>query len=588
LRGAIAIGTKVSVTEPAVITSTTTVAEWRGPVLEVLRQMLGDHERSQQVLTIFEQLVARNSELELQLSELMSRRNKGEGVSTAQLLLFLDRLQGGSAASDTEPASTACTSDLDEASSRLRAASGIDAQCSNAEEVAKPPGQPSVRKPFPDHLRREPQVIPVPEAERACPACGSERKCIGHDVTELAELKPAEVYVRVEMREKLWCEPCEGEMVRAPVGDRVVSGGRFGSTLVAQLLVDKYEDGLPLHRQQQRFERMGLPVSVSTLADQVTWVTDLLAPLWRAAQQAVLAAEVMHLDGTGMPVLVRDPKTHKKIGTGKRLGTMWGYLGGETALYMYCTTGHARGQTEQDIGPEQFLARRKGYTVADAASVFDKSFARDDLIECGCNMHARRYFVRALEGGDDRAALPLAGFKKLYAIEEQAKELDDAARLELRQRESRPLYESLLHWCRICQREERPSSPLAKAVNYTLHHEQALTRFLENGCVPVDNGAAERLHVRVALTRKNQLFVGSDAGGRRAAIAYTILSSCRIAGVNHVEYLTAVLPRLTRGVRPVEAIALLPAAWRDQHAAQRAQAAKAEAGGSDASQSDTS
>jgi transposase len=267
------------------------------------------------------------------------------------------------------------------------------------------------------------------------------------------------------MREKLWCEPCEGEIVRALVGDRVVSGGRLGSTLVAQLLVDKYEDGLPLHRQQQRFERTGLPVSVSTLADQVTWVTDLLAPLWRAAQEDVLAAEVMHLDGTGMPVLARDPKTHKKIGTGKRLATMWGYLGGETALYMYCTTGHARGQTEQDIGPEQFLARRKGYTVANAASVFDKSFARDDLIECGCNMHARRYFVRALEGGDDRAALALAGFKKLYAIEEQAKELDDAARLEVRQRESRPLYESLLHWCRICQREERPSSPPAKAVN---------------------------------------------------------------------------------------------------------------------------
>jgi transposase len=552
------------VTEPGVATGTTTIAEWRGPVLDVLRQMLGEHERSQQVLAIFEQLVSRNSELELRLNELMSRRNKGEGVSTAQLLLFLDRLQQGSSPSDSESAANACTTELDEANSRLREASCIDAPCGGDEPApAKPSPQPAVRKPFPEHLERVPQVIAVPENERTCPVCGSERECIGHDVTEIAELKPAQVFVRVEMREKLWCRPCEGEIVRAPVGERVVSGGRFGSTLVAQLLVDKYEDGLPLHRQQQRFERMGLPVSVSTLADQVTWVTDLLVPVWRAAQQAVLASEVMHLDGTGMPVLVRDPKTHKKIGTGKRLGTLWGYTGGETAVYLYCTTGHARGQTEADIGPEQFLARRKGYTVADAASVFDRSFAREELIECGCNMHARRYFVKALEGGDERAALAIAGFKKLYEIEAQAKPL---ARLELRQMESRPVYDSLLHWCRVYQREERPSSPLAKAIGYVLNHESALTRFLQAGCIPIDNGAAERLHVRVALTRKNQLFVGSDAGGRRAAIAYTILSSCRIAGLNPVEYLADVLPRLAHGVRASQVAQLLPAAWRNARA----------------------
>jgi len=141
------------VTEPTVVTSTTTIAEWRGPVLEVLRQMLGESEHSRQVLAIFEQLVARNGELELQLSELLSRRNKGEGVSKAQLLLFLDRLQGGgAAASDAEPASNPCTPDVEEANGRLRAASGIDARCSEAEsKPVKPPPQPSVRKPFPDH-----------------------------------------------------------------------------------------------------------------------------------------------------------------------------------------------------------------------------------------------------------------------------------------------------------------------------------------------------------------------------------------------------------------------------------------------------
>ena len=570
----IAIATKQDVTEPAVATRTTRISEWRGPVLEALRQMLGEHENARQVLAVFEQLVARNSELELQLQELLSRRNKGEGVSTAQLLLFLEKLQGSTTPGETNSASNPCTPDADAANLRLRQASGIDARCNNGESQPEtPPRQPAVRKPFPEELERVPKVLPVAAGERACPICGSERQCIGHDVTEIAELEPAKVFVRVEMREKLWCEPCEGSLVRAPVGDRVVSGGRFGFALVAQLLVDKYADGLPLHRQRERFERMGLPLSVSTLADQVTWVTALLEVLWRAAQEAVLAAEVMHLDGTGMPVLVRDPKTHKKIGSGKRLGTLWGYVGSETVLYLYCSTGHARGQTPEDIGPEQFLARRKGYTVADAALVFDKSFSRDDLIECGCNMHARRYFVRALEGGDDRAALALAGFKKLYDVEERANALDAGARLELRKQESRPVYDALLHWCSVYRHEERPSSPLAKAVSYVLNHEQALTRFLEAGCVPIDNGAAERIHVRVALTRKNQLFVGSDAGGRRAAIAYTILGCCRIAGVDPVEYLIDVLPLLARGVRPADAAALLPAAWRDRRAAELEQEA---------------
>ncbi len=565
LLATIAMDTKDDVSEPAAATSTTTIGEWRGPVLDVLRQMLGEYEHGRQVLAIFEQLVARNSELELQLGELLSRRNKGEGVSTAQLLLFLDQLKERSADAAADPGSNPCTPDAEEANSRLRAASGIDARCSELEsKPAKPPPQPSVRKPFPDHLERVPDIIPVPADQRPCPICGKERTCIGHDVTEVAELRPAEIFVRVEMREKLWCEPCDGVLVRAPVGDRVVSGGRFGPTLVAQLLADKYEDGLPLHRQKQRFERMGLSMPISTLADQVTWATDLLTPLWRAAQGVVLSAPVMHLDGTGMPVLVRDKKTHQKIGTGKRLGTMWGYVGGGVGVFLYCSTGHAKGQTDKDIGPEQFLAARKGYTVADAAAVFDRSFARDDLVECGCNMHARRYFIRALEGGDQRAALPIAGFKKLFEIEDRAKHLDDEQRLALRKQESRPVYDVLLDWCRVYQREERPSSPLAKAVGYVINHEAALTRFMEAGCVPIDNGAAERLHVRIALTRKNHLFVGSDEGGRRAAIAYTILASCRIAGVNPVEYLSDVLARLARGVRPADAAALLPAAWRDQ------------------------
>jgi len=291
------------------------------------------------------------------------------GVSAAQLKLFLGQMGATGADTSDEDAP-----DFGDANAKLRGASGID------DSAAKPAKQPPLRKPPGAQLPRVDNVIKVPEAERRCPACGAERTCIGHDVMEVVELEPARVIVRVDRREKLGCEPCDGQLVRAPVGDKVVSGGRLGSTLVAVLVVDKYDDGLPLHRQKRRFERMGVDLAVSTLADQVTWATDLMRPLWRLAISQVLTATVMHLDATGLPVLDRD------AAGGKRLGALWGYVGDENvAAYLYTSTGKKSGQRPNELGPEDMLAQRLGYTVADASNLFDSSFERPDLIECGCN-----------------------------------------------------------------------------------------------------------------------------------------------------------------------------------------------------------
>jgi hypothetical protein len=341
----------------------------------------------------------------------------------------------------------------------------------------------------------------------------------------------------------------------------VVAAGRLGSTLVAALLVDKYDDGLPLHRQKQRFERMGLKLSVSTLADQVTWATDLLRPLWRLAVLQALSAKVMHLDGTSLPVLDRD------AAGGKRLGALWGYVGDENvAAYLYASTGKKTGQKPGELGPEDMLANRQGFTVADASILFEQSFKRLELIECGCNMHARRYFVKALDAGDARAALPIAAYKKLYEIEATVRELPDEERLAVRQAESRPVWDELCSWCKTYQPHEPPSSKLGEAIRYFSKNQRALGRFLENGVIPADNGIVERLHVRAALTRKNYLFAGSDTGGERAAIAYTILGACRLVGVNPVAYLTDMLPRLARRVRLRDLAALMPARWKTEHA----------------------
>src|SRR5664279_2411034 len=282
----------------------------KGPVLDVLKSLLQSG-RSDEVVALVEKLVARNGELEKRLAQILSRGHKNEGVSAAQLKLFVDALSKESEGNEGG------ASELSSANEKLRAASEIDKRSNENNDGPKDKAQPPMRRPIPTGLRRVENPIAVPAQERRCPQCGAERKCIGHDVTEVIELIPAEVVVRIDSREKLACASCEGELVRAPVGDKVVSGGRLGTRLVSTLLVDKYDDGLPLNRQRQRFERMGLSLPISTLADQVTWATDLLRPLWRLAVLEVLEAKVMHLDGTGLPVLDREAPG------GKRLGALW-------------------------------------------------------------------------------------------------------------------------------------------------------------------------------------------------------------------------------------------------------------------------
>jgi transposase len=539
-------------------------SEKRGPVLEVLRELLTER-RDSEVLALVSKLMVRNSELERRLMQMLSHGHKNEGVSTAQLRLFLDALAAtGVDVSDVD------APDLGDANKKLRGASGIDAEAASAPE--KPPKQPPLRKAPPANLPRVDNPIAVPAAERPCPVCGAERTCIGHDVTEVIELEPARVIVRVDRREKLACVPCDGELARAPVGDKVVSGGRLGSKLVAVLIVDKYDDGLPLHRQKRRFERMGVDLAVSTLADQVTWATDLMRPLWRMAIEQVLAAMVMHLDATGLPVLDRD------AAGGKRLGALWGYVGDENvAAYLYASTAKKNAQRPGELGPEEMLARRTGYTVADASNLFESSFERSDLIECGCNMHGRRYWTKALDAGDTRAALPIAAYKKLYEIEAKIRGLAPDAKLKVRQAESKLVFDEIVSWAETYKPHEPPSSGLGAAIRYMTNHKVALGRFLEDGVIPIDNGIVERLHVRAALTRKNYLFAGSDTGGERAAIAYTILGCCRLADVNPVEYLTDVLPRLARGLRLRDVPAMLPAAWKAARQAAATAAAPAPA-----------
>jgi transposase len=532
----------------------------------MLRTLMADG-RADDVVTLVSKLVANNAELAVRaarsdtqatriveleklLDKMLARAKRSETVSTAQLVLWADAIRRGEAGdilAEGDPRA--------DANEKLRDKSGLDDEFDPETKPVRE--RPTGRSPAPEHLPRVPNPIDVPANDRACPRCGKERTCIGHDTTEVIDLIPAQVIVRQDKREKLACDDCEAEVVRAPVGDKIVEGGKYGDALVIDMLVSKYADGLPLNRQRERYKRLGFEMPVATLVDQVRWSTDLLRPLWRAAVAECIASKVMHLDATGLPVLDRAAPS------GKRIGSLWGYVGDDVCAYVYASTGKARAQKPGEMGPEEILAMREGYTVADASSLFDASFAsRPNLIECGCGMHARRYFVKALEAGDTRAALPLAAYKKLYEIEEEIRGRDPDDRLAVRQKESRPVFDELVSWAKVHQPFEAPSSKLGDAIRYLLNHQIALGRFLEAGIVPIDNGAVERLHIRAALARKNFLFAGNDDFGERAAIAFTILGCCRIISLNPVEYLADVFPRLARPVRLRDLPALLPHRWK--------------------------
>lgn len=524
-----------------------------GP-LEDVRALLSEG-RLDEVMILVSRLVASNGALQRQLDALGGRRHKSsEVVSSDQLMLLVTEL---AKAQEQQTRAEA----LSTADAALRATAKIDETLAarareKQEKAEKPQAQPK-RRPFPEKLRRVTNRIDVAPEQRPCPCCGRERTCIGYDITETLEVVPPELVVRVDEQAKYACIPCEGELCRAPAPDRVVGKGRLGVMLVACIIVDKYRDGLALHRQLQRLHRLGVSLPITTMVDQVAHVAAAAKLLHQAAMNEVLASHVMQLDATGMPVL------DKARRNGTRFGTLWCYVGdGTVSLYLYATTGKKLKQREGELGPEDFLALRKGLVVADASNLFDQSFKRDDLIECGCNGHARRRYVKALDAGDSRAALVIGAYRALYDIERVARPLSNEERTAMRRNESRPIFEAILKWCQAYAPHEPPSSSLGKAISYFINQHVALGRFLDDGAIPIDNNLVERQHVRVALTRKNFLFVGSDAGGERAAVMYTLLGSCALNDVDPVAYLADVLPRLVRGVSPEQARELLPHRWK--------------------------
>jgi transposase len=428
--------------------------------------------------------------------------------------------------------------------------------------------RPHGRSRPPKELRREPRRHELTEAERLCPECGSQRQEIGVERSSQLDYKPAEVFVIEHQRVKYACKCCQGQVVIAPRPTcSPIERGLPAPGLLAQILVDKYQDHLPLYRSEARFARLGAPLPRSTMCDWMAAAAALLTPLYRLLVAHVLASRVLHTDDTTVPVRDERQSTH-------RYGRLWDYIGDAAhpgVVFDYTTT-HARD------GPAQFLRDFKGYLQADAYGVYDGIYAGSNgaIVEVACWAHARNKFKEA-EGTDpERALAGKAWVRALYDVEDEAKAEcvrlklagGDAAALVVRLRRSKsvPLLASLGQWLRAQKEQVLPKSPIAVAINYVLNQWEALQRYTTDGELHIDNNVSERTLKLIGIGRKNWLFLGSDQGGQTAAVLYSFTATCKYLGVDTFGYLRDVLGRLA--TQPAEQLEeLLPHRWRPPGAA---------------------
>lgn len=423
-----------------------------------------------------------------------------------------------------------------------------------------------VRQAPPEHLPREERLHPAPSA---CPSCGGEAlRALGEEVSETLDYRPASFRVIRHVRVKMACRACDA-VVQAPGPSAPIEKGKPSPGLLAHVLIAKYCDHLPLYRQSEIYKREGVEIARSTMADWVGRSASLLAPLAEAVKRHVLSGGRVHADDTPAPVL--DP------GRGRtRTGRLWAYVRDDRPRGETTPPGvfYAFSPDRKGIRPRDHLSSFTGVLQADGYAGFDglyRARAPDGtprVREAACWAHARRKFyeVQASQGSP-AAAEALRWIGRLYAVEERIRGRPPDERRTTRQRESRPVLEAFKAWLEAERARIPAKSALAGAMRYALTRWSALSFFLEDGSVEIDNNPAERAMRSVVLGRKNWLFAGSDRGGERAATLYTLIETAKLNGVDPEAWLTAVLERIAD--HPINRIdELLPwsAVWAmDRH-----------------------
>jgi transposase len=406
------------------------------------------------------------------------------------------------------------------------------------------------RKPLPKDLPRVRTEYTLPEHERICPCCGEIQQPFGETITEQLDFIPARFLVREHVRIKYACQKCRQGVSTPELPPFPIDKGLPAAGLLAHVAVSKYTDHLPLYRLEQIFKRSGVHLSRQTLCGWIRACSNLLEPVYHELRRDVLQSYVIHSDDTILPVL--DPSRKHT-----RQGRVWVYAGdSEHPNVVYDYT-----EDRSSLRPIEFLFGYHGFLQADAYSGYDRLFANHPITEVGCWAHTRRYFFEAKSSDALRGSYALAVIAQLYQAEEKAKDFDPEARQELREKESLPVLLQFHEWLEAQVSQVLPKSPIHQAIQYALNQWQALLRYTRDGRLAIDNNPAERELRRVAIGRKNFLFAGSDAGGERAAILYSLIASCQRNSIDPLAYLTDLLQRVL--VHPARKVNdLTPTNWK--------------------------
>lgn len=406
--------------------------------------------------------------------------------------------------------------------------------------ASKPRRKGHGRKKLPANLKRVERRIEPPAELRVC-ACGKHKVVIRCETSEQLEREPATLYVVVTTRPIYACpEGCEQSVVCAPAPYTWVDRSLGGPGLHAWVLMAKFGDHLPLNRISDILAREGARVATSTLGDWVTVDADALTPIYEAIRRDVLAGPIVRTDDTSLRVLDRGTQPE-----GAYNGRVWAYLGLDVGDLFF-----AFSETRQNADPEgchAVLADFVGHLQADASNGYDALFKSGQILECGCWAHCRRKFREARDAFPALAKQALALIQRLYRIEHQAAldGLTHEARRALRVARAGPVLDEFFAWVKKVAPEAVPKSLLAVALGYATNQEAALRRYLDDGRLEIDNNDTERALRHVVTGRRSWLFVGSDTGGRRAAVLATIIYSCKQLRIDPVVYLTDVFSRLT-------------------------------------------
>ncbi|PLX34196.1 MAG: transposase [Hyphomicrobiales bacterium] len=412
---------------------------------------------------------------------------------------------------------------------------GADETDTPESEASEPKKKPK-RKPLPDHLERKEQVLNPGDN---CSKCGGELKTLGEDVTEELEYVPGRFVVNRFVRPRMACSYCEA-VLQTPLPSRPIERGRPGPGLLAHVLVSKFADHLPLYRQSQIYAREGIDLDRSTLADWVGKSTTLLEPLADAIGKHVRQGQALFADDT--PVKLLAPGTKRT-----KTACVWAYVRDERPWNGQAPPGAWYQFTIDRKGqhPVNHLSGYKGWVHADGYSGFNGLFSAEKASEVACMAHIRRKFVDVQQSqGSAIAEEAIKRIAKFYGVEKEARGRSPSERGAIRQRKAKPVFDDLETWLHAQLPKISGKSPLARAIRYALSRMPKTRPYLDNGFLELDNNTCERAVKPVALGRKNWMFAGSQRGGKAMAVAFTLIETAKLNGVDPQAWLTDVLSRI--------------------------------------------